>query len=241
MTSQNIRRRIVPMTILAGIMIAASLVAASPAAAKTSPTVSVFCFGTGQPMTPGYPRFCQAFVFGDGQVPPTGTLKLSAATYKGTLSQTSCSSVSNCTFTYTPKGKGSDYRKDTIYAIYSGDSNYYGGRGSTKVPVFKSPQPVLNLSCPESVQTGTTAFCNLSFQVHGPAQSTYIALSAPTYKGTVAPEECFTVFSSSCPVFYTPKGRGYDTRVDKITASHPGDLYNSPVKVTETIRVTAAP
>jgi hypothetical protein len=230
------------MIILAGLMIAASLIAASPAAAaKGHASVSVFCASFQQQATPGYALQCNAYVFGTIDRPaPTGTLELSAASYKGTLSKSACSTPTNCQFTYTPKGKGSDYRKDTVTALYSGDSNYYSGRGSHKVPIHASPPARLQLSCPDSVQTGTTAFCGLSIQMNGPSQFGHVSLKAPTYKGTVAPPECNT-FMSSCPVYYTPKGRGYDARVDKITASYAGDLYNSPTKVTETIRVTAAP
>jgi hypothetical protein len=230
------------MIILAGLMIAASLIAASPAAAaKAHASIFVFCFTSGPNTTPGYPLQCQAQVTGTFDRPaPTGTLKISAATYKGTLSSNTCSSLTNCQFTYTPKGKGSDYRKDTITAIYSGDGNYYSGRSSIKISIAASPPARLQLTCPDSVQTGTTAFCGLSIQMNGPSQFGYVALKAPTYKGTVAPPECNT-FMSFCPVYYTPKGRGYDARVDKITASYAGDLYNSPTKVTETIRVTAAP
>ena len=227
------------MIALAGIMIAASLFAASPAAAaKADPFMYVVCFGNGPQATPGYALNCQAAV--GGSPVPTGTLKISAASYKGTLSTNVCSSVTNCSFTYTPKGKGSDYRKDTITAIYSGDSNYYSGRASTKISIAASPPARLQLTCPDSVQTGTTAFCGLSIQMNGPSQFGYVSLKAPTYKGTVAPPECST-FMSFCPVYYTPKGRGYDARVDKITASYAGDLYNSATKVTESIRVTAAP
>ncbi len=240
MNTQHLRLRVAPMIVLAGTMIVASLLTAAPAAAaKAHASIFVFCFGSGQPkVTPGYPLFCQAGV--QGQPTPTGTLKISAATYKGTLSTNTCTSVNFCQFTYTPKGKGSDYRKDTVTALYSGDSNYYSGRGSHKVPIHASPPARLQLSCPDSVQTGTTAFCGLSIQMNGPSQFGHVSLKAPTYKGTVAPPECNT-FMSSCPVYYTPKGRGYDARVDKITASYAGDLYNSPTKVTETIRVTAAP
>ena len=240
MHPQNLRRRTAPLIVLAGIMIAASIVAASPAAAaKAHASIFIFCFGPGQPQpTPGYPHSCQAAV--QGQPAPTGTLKISAATYKGTLSTNTCSSLSSCQFTYTPKGKGSDYRKDTITLIYSGDSNYYSGRTSTKISVFASPPIRLTLSCSDSVQTDQTAFCNLSIQVNGPNQFGQVTLNAPTYKGTVTPQGCNT-FNSSCFVSYIPKGRGYDTRVDKITAAYAGDLYNSPAKVTETIRVTAAP
>jgi len=240
MNPQRIRLRTAPLIILAGIMIGASLVAASPAAAaKAHASIFIFCFGPGQPQpSPGYPHSCQAAV--QGQPAPTGTLKISAATYKGTLSTNTCSSLSSCQFTYTPKGKGSDYRKDTITLIYSGDSNYYSGRTSTKISVFASPPIGLSLGCHDSVPAGSTAFCSLSIQTHGPSQFGNVTLKVPTYKGTVTPTQCST-FTSSCFVSYTPKGRGYATRVDTITASYAGDLYNSPAKVTEKIQVTAAP
>lgn len=243
MNPPSIRLRTAPMIVLAGIMIAASLIASSPAsAAKTRPTVSVFCFGTGEPQTPGYARHCDLFVLGPSGAPqPTGTVKLSAAASKGTLSTTSCS-VGACHFTYTPKGTGSNTRKDTVTAAYSGDVNYSARRSSTKVQVLKSPPAQMTLSCQETVQAGASAFCTLSYQIAGSFETRQnIALTAPSYKGTVAPESCFTVFSSSCTHGYTPKGRGSDTRVDKITASYPGDVFNSPAKVTETIKVTPAP
>ena len=240
MNTQHLRLRVTPMIVLAGTMIVASLLTAAPAAAaKAHASIFVFCFGSGQPkVTPGYPLFCQAGV--QGQPTPTGTLKISAATYKGTLSTNTCTSVNFCQFTYTPKGKGSDYRKDTVTALYSGDGNYYSGRASFKVSVFASPPMGLSLSCQDSVQTGATAFCNLSIQPNGPNQGGRVTLKSLTYKGTVAPPDCHTFFSS-CPVFYTPKGRGYDSRVDKVTAAYAGDLFNSPATVVETIRVTAAP
>lgn len=237
MNSHSLRLRTIPMIVLAGIMIATSLIAASPAAAaKAQPSMFAFCVANGPQTTPGYPLQCSAGV--GGFPAPTGTLKLAASSYKGLLSTKTCPSVTSCNFTYVPMGKGSDYRKDTIYVNYSGDANYYSG--STKIVIFvaKSPPAVLNFSCPASAQTGATAVCSLSFQLAGFSPShRAIALSAPSYKGTVAPEAC-SPFFGNCTVLYTPKGRAYDTRVDKITASYPGDLYNSPAKVTESIQIT---
>jgi hypothetical protein len=240
MSPQTFRLRTAPMILLAGIMIVASLIAAAPAAAaKAHPSPLVICF-TGFPAsTPGYPIQCQAQVNGFGP-PITGTLKLSAASYKGSLSTNTCSSLASCPFQYTPKGKGSDHRKDTITAIYSGDGNYYSARSSVKISIAASPPLGLLLSCPDSTPSGTQVFCFLDLQVHGPTQFNSVQLKVPTYKGTVAPTECGT-YNDYCLITYTPKGRGSDTRIDTITASYKGDLYNSPNKVTEEIHVTAAP
>lgn len=230
-----------PVIVLAGIMIAASLIASSPAAAaKAHASVFGFCISNGPQTTPGYPLQCAAGV--GGFPAPTGTLKLAASSYKGTLSTNTCSSISSCNFTYTPIGKGTEYRKDTIYVRYSGDDNYYSGTAKITIFVKPSPTPGLVLSCPESAVTGTEVPCDLQFQMHGPFVSNqHIDLKVATYKGTIVPTQCSTLFTNHCRVYYTPKGRGYDTRLDTITASFAGDLYNSPEKVTDKINVTAAP
>jgi hypothetical protein len=233
----HIRLRTVPMIALAGVMIVAALLTAAPAAAaKGHASISFFCFSTGQ-NTPGYPIGCQAAV--NGLPAPTGALTISASSSKGTVNG-GCTFLSNCSFSYTPKGKGSAHRKDTITVRYSGDDHYYSARASTKIAVLASPPMGLQLSCPASTTTGSFAYCSLSIQPHGFPGGNSVDVKVPSYKGAVTPAQC-PAFQGSCTVIFIPKGRGYDTRVDTITASYAGDLYNSPNKVTAKVHVGAAP
>ena len=240
MNSTNLRLRTAPMIALVGALMVGSLFAAAPAAAaKIHPFVYVFCEWAYQ-ATPGTVLQCRAFVDGSAGT-GTGTLKLSASSYKGTLSTKVCSSLSNCQFTYTPKGKGSDYRQDTVTAIYSGDDNYYGGRSSYKFPIVAPPPAYLGLICPTSIPSGTPADCYMAMDLNGPTQfGNVVTLKVPTYKGNLSRTECATS-QSFCVFTFTPKGTGTTRRVDTITASYAGDQYNSPTKATVEIKVTAAP
>jgi hypothetical protein len=134
MNRQHIRRRTAPMIVLVGIMSAASLITSSPAAAEPA-DVTVSCFDTST--TPGVPVTCTSYVNGFAY---GGTLTFTVPTYKGTTSPTSCHYSNNaCYFTYTPKGRGTNTRKDTITATYSDDPYVETGKATTTIEVKPTP------------------------------------------------------------------------------------------------------
>jgi hypothetical protein len=231
-----------PLIVLAAIMIGASMVGASPAAAaKAEVNVFAFCNLGQPPTTPGFPVNCTVSVLPttSGGPAPTGSIKISAPKSRGSVSTTECNLSGSCFFSYTPKGKGSDRRVDSITAIYSGDDNYKSKRGKATVSVAAAPAAVITLSCPSSTPTGQLAFCFATWDLYGPDRPGVVKFSAPAYKGTLGWTECSTHFSQGCGVTYTPKGKGSPTRVDTIKATYPADLYNSAGETSAQIHVTA--
>jgi hypothetical protein len=100
--------------------------------AKLPPGFGASC---NQPSTtPGVPVQCSAFIYATGSntPAPTGTITFTVPSFKGSVSPTSCDAPAGfCSFSYTPKGSGSAFRKDTITASYPGDSFW----GSTKATI----------------------------------------------------------------------------------------------------------
>lgn len=104
--------------------------ASIPVAVPAKPPVSL-AVGCGYFTTPGVPVQCDAAIYRQGPGPlPTGTITVTAPTYKGSLSPTTCDVWSPCSFSYTPVGSGSASRKDTVTFTYSGDA-FYGAAKQT--------------------------------------------------------------------------------------------------------------
>lgn len=100
---------------------------------KVVPYLSVSCYPDNT--SPGVAVSCGAYIAGlsTSDPTPTGTVALTIASSKGTYSPSTCNAATTyCTFTYTPTGVGSAYRKDTITASYPGDG-FYGATKATYV------------------------------------------------------------------------------------------------------------
>jgi hypothetical protein len=172
-----------------------------------------------------------------------GTLTFTVPTYKGTTSPTSCHYSNNaCYFTYTPKGRGTNTRKDTITATYSDDPYVETGKATTTIEVKPTPPlPVADVavSCfATSTTPGVPVTC--TSYVNGFAYGGTLTFTVPTYKGTTSPTSCH-YSNNACYFTYTPKGRGTNTRKDTITATYSDDPYVETGKATTTIEVKPTP
>lgn len=219
----------------------AGVVLPGPASATTSPYMSLGCF---QPSTtPGVALECYASVTGptsDDPV-PTGTVSLTAPSFKGQVSPASCDASSPCTFAYTPKGSGSATRKDTVTATYSGDAVYTARQATVTVKVTVKPAPGLVAFCTQPYTTpGAALQCSAgTYSPGGGAAPTgTLKVKVPTFKGSATPATCD---ASGCDFTYVPKGSGTTSRRDTITVMYGGDAVYSSAQASIAVAVPAKP
>lgn len=196
-------------------------------------------------IVPGHSTYCSATVNpGTGHLPsPTGTVTFTVTNSRGMVTPTSCVLVDfSCGVSYTPTGVGTGWRKDTITASYSGDSEWGPASTTISVSVPSRQPPYLAPRCDQVETTpGVPATCWVEFgpTTSGPVPTGAVTLTVPSTRGTVTPSTC-PASVTRCDFTYTPKGIGSSTRVDKITATYPGDSFWAPATGAVYVEVPAA-
>lgn len=227
------------------LLVLAGVALAMPAsAAKRIPSFAGGC--NPSTTTPGVAVACYTWV--DSQLPddpaPTGTLKITAPSYKGTLSVTRCDAASFCDFGYLPKGAGSPTRKDTITVTYSGDT-FWASRTLKIVVAVPAKLPTsFGASCDQQATTPGTALHCVAFvytsSAAAPTPTGTLTFAVPSYKGSASPASCDVVTADGrCDFWYTPKGTGTTTRKDTITVSYSGDGFWASSRTAVVVQVHA--
>jgi hypothetical protein len=216
----------------------------SAASAATRPVAGMDAFCLRPSTSPGVAISCTVHVAGNPI--PTGTISFSVPSWKGVVSPTVCF-VSNgdCAFSYTPKGTGSNTRKDSITASYSGDAVYDAAKITVVVFVRPMPEPNFGMGCISAETTpGVPVQCEvfLSDSGEGAGEPTgNVTFTVPSYKGFVSPGGCFFNTGGTCTLTYTPVGNGSGSRKDVITATYSGNGRYAAAKTTTTVFVGPKP
>jgi hypothetical protein len=215
--------------------------------AKPNTNFSSYCPGNGfnppEFTTPAIAISCTVTVHGINQL--SGAVTVSAAASKGAVtSGTSCpvgGYQTFCQFAYVPQGEGSSYRKDTITVHYPGDLHNNEATLLIKISVGPRLTPLVYVQCPNGFSTtvGTPLSCSVNAYSYGsgPPLTGTVTVSVASSKGAVTPTTC--AVNVSCPISYTPQGRGSAYRKDTITATYSGDIRYLDEKATAKIAVTA--
>src|SRR5689334_5057074 len=106
------------------------------------------------------------------------------------------------------------------------------------------PSVSLSSSCVRpTTMPGHAVSCsvNVNWEPGLPSPSGTIALSAPSYKGTVSPTTCVVDGGTLCEFSYTPKGTGSTSRTDTITAIYSGDTNWASGRITAVVGVRTQP
>jgi hypothetical protein len=236
------RARSVASCLIALVLAVLALAVPADAAGKLVPYFGIECPDA---TTPGRAAPCYVFVepplFQDAPQ-PTGTITVSVSSLKGTVTPTTCDAArGSCGISYTPKGTGTSWRKDTITVSYSGDSVWYSQRKSAVIAVLPEMPVDMHVYCdPSSVVPGYSTHCLVDVYP-GTADVLHptgtVSFTVPTSKGTVTPSCVLDPVYMSCGFSYTPTGVGSGLRKDTITASYSGDAEYGPATTTFAVAV----